>query len=111
MSTATPTRPAPDRSIAIAIGVGVLAVVVILAGLVYGFVAGGWAHAIGGFFYGTTLGTVLRYLIESLVLLIVLLVITAMLIYVDRKVWAAVQLRRGPNVVGPGGCCRASPTC
>ena len=26
-----------------------------------------------------------------------------MLIYADRKVWAAVQMRRGPNVVGPWG--------
>ncbi|MBX7481187.1 NADH-quinone oxidoreductase subunit NuoH [Qipengyuania qiaonensis] len=27
----------------------------------------------------------------------------AMVIYVDRKVWAAINLRRGPNVVGPFG--------
>jgi NADH-quinone oxidoreductase subunit H len=27
----------------------------------------------------------------------------AMIIYADRKIWAAVQLRRGPNVVGPWG--------
>ena len=27
----------------------------------------------------------------------------AMVIYVDRKVWAAMALRRGPNVVGPFG--------
>lgn len=27
----------------------------------------------------------------------------AMIIYVDRKVWAAMALRRGPNVVGPWG--------
>ena len=26
-----------------------------------------------------------------------------MLIYVERKIWASVQLRRGPNVVGPWG--------
>ncbi|MES2493635.1 MAG: NADH-quinone oxidoreductase subunit H, partial [Pseudomonadota bacterium] len=27
----------------------------------------------------------------------------AMIIYVDRKIWAAMALRRGPNVVGPFG--------
>jgi NADH-quinone oxidoreductase subunit H len=34
----------------------------------------------------------------------------AMVIYVDRKIWAAMALRRGPNVVGPSACCKASPT-
>lgn len=32
-----------------------------------------------------------------------LMLSVAMVIYVDRKVWAAVNLRRGPNVVGPFG--------
>jgi NADH-quinone oxidoreductase subunit H len=32
-----------------------------------------------------------------------LLLSLALLLYMDRKVWAAVQLRRGPNVVGPFG--------
>ncbi|HYH70948.1 MAG TPA: NADH-quinone oxidoreductase subunit NuoH, partial [Methyloceanibacter sp.] len=32
-----------------------------------------------------------------------LLILVAFLLYADRKVWAAVQLRRGPNVVGPFG--------
>ena len=32
-----------------------------------------------------------------------ILVSLAFLLYMDRKVWAAVQLRRGPNVVGPFG--------
>jgi NADH-quinone oxidoreductase subunit H len=39
----------------------------------------------------------------SVLLLVVLLVSVAFLILFDRKVWAAVQLRRGPNVVGPFG--------
>ena len=39
----------------------------------------------------------------SLLLLLSLLVIIAFLLLMDRKVWAAVQLRRGPNVVGPFG--------
>ena len=40
---------------------------------------------------------------RSLLLLVTLLIIVAFLLYADRKVWAAVQLRRGPNVVGPFG--------
>jgi len=40
---------------------------------------------------------------KSLLLLVALLVFIAYALYADRKVWAAVQLRRGPNVVGPWG--------
>src|SRR5438105_9142576 len=32
-----------------------------------------------------------------------LMLAVAMVIYVDRKIWAAMALRRGPNVVGPFG--------
>jgi NADH-quinone oxidoreductase subunit H len=39
----------------------------------------------------------------SLLLLATLLLIIAFLLLMDRKVWAAVQMRRGPNVVGPFG--------
>jgi len=39
----------------------------------------------------------------SLFMLVVLLVIIAFLLLMDRKVWAAVQMRRGPNVVGAFG--------
>ena len=41
--------------------------------------------------------------IESLGLLVALLICVSFLIYFDRKVWAAVMMRRGPNVVGPWG--------
>ncbi len=41
--------------------------------------------------------------LESLALLVVLLIGVAYVIYADRKIWAAVQMRRGPNVVGPWG--------
>ncbi len=41
--------------------------------------------------------------LTSLLAMVVLLVIVAFLLYGDRKVWAAVQSRRGPNVVGPWG--------
>jgi NADH-quinone oxidoreductase subunit H len=42
-------------------------------------------------------------LAQSVLLLVVLLVVTAYILYADRKIWAAVQIRRGPNVVGPWG--------
>ena len=41
--------------------------------------------------------------LKGLVLLVCVLLSTAALIYAERKIWAAVQLRRGPNVVGPWG--------
>ena len=40
---------------------------------------------------------------KSVLLLVALLIYIAYILYADRKVWAAVQLRRGPNVVGPWG--------
>jgi NADH-quinone oxidoreductase subunit H len=42
-------------------------------------------------------------IVKSLVLMVVLLLFVAYYLYADRKIWAAVQLRRGPNVVGPWG--------
>ncbi len=41
--------------------------------------------------------------LHSVAILVVLLVLIAYLIYADRKIWAAVQIRRGPNVVGAFG--------
>ena len=49
------------------------------------------------------LGTVLLIVLKSFVLLSALLVFIAYALLADRKIWAAVQLRRGPNVVGPFG--------
>lgn len=40
---------------------------------------------------------------QSVALLVSLLVVIAFLLLADRKIWAAVQMRRGPNVVGPFG--------
>ena len=40
---------------------------------------------------------------QSVLLLVVLLVAIAYILLADRKIWAAVQIRRGPNVVGPWG--------
>jgi NADH-quinone oxidoreductase subunit H len=50
--------------------------------------------------YGLPLALIVA---QSVALLVVLLIIVAFLLYADRKVWAAVQMRRGPNVVGPWG--------
>jgi len=46
-------------------------------------------------------------LLKSVVLIVVLLIFVAYVLYADRKIWAAVQLRRGPNVVGPWGTLQA----
>ncbi|MGF1651075.1 MAG: NADH-quinone oxidoreductase subunit NuoH [Hyphomicrobiaceae bacterium] len=40
---------------------------------------------------------------QSLAMLVALLLILAYLLLMDRKVWAGVQMRKGPNVVGPFG--------
>ena len=40
---------------------------------------------------------------KSLLMIVLLLFYIAYALYADRKIWAAVQLRRGPNVVGPWG--------
>ncbi len=47
--------------------------------------------------------TLLIVILKSLALLVPLLIFVAFIIVADRKIWAAVQLRRGPNVVGPWG--------
>ena len=53
------------------------------------------------------LGTHLGWLVfnTAMILLIALplMLAVAMLIYTERKIWAAMALRRGPNVVGPFG--------
>jgi NADH-quinone oxidoreductase subunit H len=41
--------------------------------------------------------------LQILAFVVILLVSIAFLLLFDRKVWAAVQLRKGPNVVGPFG--------
>ncbi len=40
---------------------------------------------------------------KILFLLVPILVAVALIIWLDRRVWAFVQKRRGPNVVGPFG--------
>src|SRR6185437_14712780 len=48
-------------------------------------------------------GTEVGFVYKALLLLVALLIFTAYVLLADRKIWAAVQIRRGPNVVGPFG--------
>ena len=54
-------------------------------------------------FWDGNLGQFTIILAQCLAVTVSLLLSLAFLLYMDRKVWAAVQLRRGPNVVGPFG--------
>jgi len=47
--------------------------------------------------------TLLSEIYKILILLIPVLTAVAMIVWLDRRVWAFVQKRRGPNVVGPFG--------
>ena len=55
------------------------------------------------FFHDTDAGIVILTFIEALALLVPLLIGVAYLTYAERKVLGAMQLRKGPNVVGPFG--------
>ena len=55
------------------------------------------------FFANTYLGMALVIIGQVFLIVIPLLVALAFLMYADRKIWAAVQMRRGPNVVGVFG--------
>ena len=55
------------------------------------------------FFYNTGLGIALLTVGQVLLLVVPLLLALAFLMYADRKIWAAVMMRRGPNVVGVFG--------
>ncbi|MCW2361338.1 MULTISPECIES: NADH-quinone oxidoreductase subunit NuoH [Sphingobium] len=58
-------------------------------------------------FFQTYLGTGFGWFVANLILILLialpLMLAVAMIIYADRKIWAAMALRRGPNVVGPFG--------
>ena len=55
------------------------------------------------FFTTTYLGMLLVIVGQVLLIVVPLLVALAFLMYADRKIWAAVQMRRGPNIVGAFG--------
>jgi NADH-quinone oxidoreductase subunit H len=58
-------------------------------------------------FFQSYLGTGWGWFVANLILILLialpLMLAVAMIIYADRKIWAAMALRRGPNVVGPFG--------
>ncbi|MCA0257385.1 MAG: NADH-quinone oxidoreductase subunit NuoH [Proteobacteria bacterium] len=54
-------------------------------------------------FFSTYVWPTLIMVGQSLLLMVALLIYIAYVLLFDRKIWAAVQLRRGPNVVGPWG--------
>ena len=58
-------------------------------------------------FQSTWLGEGFGWFASTLILILLialpLMLAVAMIIYADRKIWAAMALRRGPNVVGPLG--------
>ena len=56
-----------------------------------------------GSFFASPPGVLVLTVLETLAILVPLLVAVAYLTYAERKVLAAIQLRRGPNVVGPFG--------
>ncbi|MBB3763875.1 NADH-quinone oxidoreductase subunit H [Sphingomicrobium lutaoense] len=96
--------------IALVLIVAIVAALVLLGWLIPGvgefFSTAFWGGAVQGFeaagmqqdwAYG--LGTLIHILLIALPLMLAV----AMVIYTERKIWAAIALRRGPNVVGPWG--------
>nr|WP_246514333.1 NADH-quinone oxidoreductase subunit NuoH [Neoroseomonas soli] len=59
--------------------------------------------ALMDFLFNTSLGILILTVVKALALLVPLLIGVAYLTYAERKVMAAMQLRKGPNVVGPLG--------
>ena len=55
------------------------------------------------FFTENYFGIFLLILSQCLLVIISVLISLAFLMYADRKIWAAVQMRKGPNVVGAFG--------
>jgi NADH-quinone oxidoreductase subunit H len=53
--------------------------------------------------WANTIWPLIVMVAQSLLLLVILLIAIAYVLLADRKIWAAVQMRRGPNVVGPFG--------
>lgn len=54
-------------------------------------------------FWASSLGVTVILLAQGLAVIAFVMLSLIFLVYGDRKIWAAVQLRRGPNVVGPWG--------
>src|SRR6201992_2722696 len=103
MTSASPARPTVSLRTFAPLILGVVGVIVVLALAIWFFVEIGWVGAVWDWLHENEFGRIVRYAIESVILLVALLLFTAYILYADRKIWAAVQLRRGPNVVGPWG--------
>jgi NADH-quinone oxidoreductase subunit H len=58
-----------------------------------------WFHVTMPYGWAWFVSTIIGILVIALPLMLAV----AMIIYADRKIWAAMALRRGPNVVGPLG--------
>src|SRR5271169_4766578 len=101
MTSATPPHTASPPRGAI-LGAAAVVILVIIAAL-WLLIGSGAMSAFGAWMHESDSGSLLRHVLESLLLLVCLLLSTAALIYIERKIWGAVQLRRGPNVVGPWG--------
>ncbi|MRX50592.1 NADH-quinone oxidoreductase subunit NuoH [Paracoccus sp. S-4012] len=54
-------------------------------------------------FFASPLGLFVIYLAQGLAIIAFVMLSLVYMVYGDRKIWAAVQMRRGPNVVGPWG--------
>ena len=54
-------------------------------------------------FLASPLGIAAILLAQGLGMIASVMISLLFLVYGDRKIWAAVQMRRGPNVVGPWG--------
>ena len=54
-------------------------------------------------FWSSTMGHALIVLLQGLAIIGFVMGSLIFMVYGDRKIWAAVQMRRGPNVVGPWG--------
>ena len=62
-------------------------------------------------FFQTNLGIFLTVLGQTLLVLGFVMISLLLLVYGDRKIWGAVQMRRGPNVVGPWGILQTHSRC
>ena len=60
-------------------------------------------------FFSTPIGTFVIILAQCLAVLGFVMISLLFLVYGDRKIWAAVQMRRGPNVVGVFGILQSLP--
>jgi NADH-quinone oxidoreductase subunit H len=97
----TDTAVVQRRSNPLAAIVGLLVALALLAALVAG---GVWAWSqIPPSFWDSPMGWFLTRLGGILLVVIGVLLSLAFLLLADRKIWAGVQMRKGPNVVGPFG--------